>query len=105
MSSRLRKQNRILCGHCNEYLSRGCFWRHRRTYYDVKNQRWTTKDIAENLESEAKRARHELGKDTTKGATAPGSWSFSSSEDEDLEAAISTEGMNDNLFWTVMNSN
>ena len=57
MSSRLRKQTRLFCGHCNQYLSRAAFWKHRRAYYDVQKERWMTKDGAEDLEDEAKKPK------------------------------------------------
>lgn len=76
MSSRLRKQTRLLCGHCNEYLSRAAFWKHRRAYYDVDKERWMTKDGAEHLKHEAKKAKdHEFSEVM---------WSSDSSGDEDL---------------------
>lgn len=90
MSSRLRKQTRLLCGHCNEYLSRAAFWKHRKVYYDVHNERWTTKDDAEHFEHEAKRTKndpeHEFCEETN-------IWSSDSSGDDDLEATISSRGM------------
>lgn len=84
MSSRLRKQNRLFCGHCSEYLSRATFWKHHKAFYDVKNECWTTK---ENSEKEAKRARHDFVDPSLSDS------SQSESGDEELEAAISTEGM------------
>ena len=64
--SRSRKQNRIFCGHCKEYLSKAAFWKHRRIYYDVQNERWITGDSAESdgvgateqEEQDTKRTRH-----------------------------------------------
>ena len=58
--SRLRKQSRLWCGHCNEYLSRAAFWKHRKAYYDVNSERWTTtKDDAATSEQEAKRGKYD----------------------------------------------
>lgn len=58
--SRLSKQSRLWCGHCNEYLSRAAFWKHRKAYYDVNSERWTTtKDDAATSEQEAKRGKYD----------------------------------------------
>ena len=43
MSSRLRKQSRLLFGYCDEYLSKAAFWKHHKAYYDVHRERWITK--------------------------------------------------------------
>ena len=58
--SRSRKQNKIFCSHCNEYLSKSAFWKHRRSYYDVQNERWITgvNSTESGNEQDAKRARH-----------------------------------------------
>ena len=88
MSSRLRKQSRLLCGHCDEYLSKAAFWKHRKAYYDVHRERWVTKTDVEHLEHRAKRPKpcqdHE-----SRGEM----WASGSSGDEDLEAVKSTQGM------------
>lgn len=56
----MRKQSRLWCGHCNEYLSRAAFWKHRKAYYDVNSERWTTtKDDAATSEQEAKRGKYD----------------------------------------------
>ena len=88
MSSRLRKQSRQFCGHCNEYLSRTAFWKHRKAYYDVQSERWTSKDDAEHLEHEAKRARYDPDHLQEFQDMRPSE----SSGDEDLDAAISSQG-------------
>ena len=64
--SQPRKQNRIFCGHCKEYLSKAAFWKHRRIYYVVQNEQWITGDSVESgevgateqEEQDTKRARH-----------------------------------------------
>ena len=83
--SRLRKQNRIFCGHCKEYLSKETFWKHRRAYYDVQNERWITGDSAESDGSgteqekqDTKRARHIA----TRTGDAEESPAYSSREEE-----------------------
>lgn len=43
MSSRRRKQRCIYCDHCDEYISRSAFWKHRKSFFDVKTGIWTTK--------------------------------------------------------------
>ena len=55
----LRKESRVFCEHCKEYLSRSAFWKHRKRYYDVHNEWWTTKGEAERVGQEEKRAKHE----------------------------------------------
>ena len=93
MSSRLRKQTRVWCGHCNEYLSRSTFWKHRQAYYDVKSERWITKDDAGRLHSlgdDEKKARlHDPDDQMHEFRDEPSE----SSSDEDFEAALSREGM------------
>lgn len=93
MSSRLRKQTRVWCGHCNEYLSRSTFWKHRQAYYDVKSERWITKDYAGRLHSlgdDEKKARlHDPDDQMHEFRDEPSE----SSSDEDFEAALSREGM------------
>ena len=104
----LRKQNRFFCGHCNEYLLRATFWRHRKAYYDVQNERWMTRDDAESdeigngNEREAKRTRCrssvndnlEYDKETTARTGDAEEWPYSS-EEESLDEALSHdhEGM------------
>lgn len=57
----MRKQSRLWCGHCNGYLSRAAFWKHRKAYYDVHSERWTTtKDDAANSKQEARRGKYDL---------------------------------------------
>lgn len=87
---RLRKQTRLLCRHCNEYLSRTAFWKHRQLYYDVQNERWTRKDDAEEFKQE-----RETSLRSPAGVTAKNTNPFSSdsSGEEDLENAIACEGM------------
>jgi len=86
MSSRLRKQTRLWCGHCNEYLSRAAFWKQRKAYYDVHSERWSTKDAKKH----AKKARYDHDcADQMNDFREPSE----SSGDEDFEAAISSEGM------------
>lgn len=41
--SRFRMQSSINCGHCEEYLSRTSFWRHRKACYNEKSGKWTKK--------------------------------------------------------------
>ena len=93
MSSRLRKQSRLLCGHYDGYLSRAAFWKHRKAYYDVHRERWITKTEVEHLELRAKRPKpcqdHE-----SRGEM----WASGSSGDEDLEAVKSTQGMSYSNF-------
>ena len=90
MSSRLRKESRVFCEHCNEYLSRSAFWKHRKRYYDVHNERWTNKGEAERLGQEEKRAKH----DHDARVTMDGDfiWPSESSSDEELEVVYG-EGM------------
>jgi len=54
----LTKANQPVVWHCNEYLSRAAFWKHRRAYYDVDKERWMTKDGAEHLEHETKKPKY-----------------------------------------------
>lgn len=86
--SRLRKQSRLWCGHCNEYLSRAAFWKHRKAYYDVNSERWTTtKDDAAASEQEAKRGKYD-----PEFLQEPNL--SDSSGDEDIETAVlSNPGM------------
>ena len=86
--SRLRKQSRLWCGHCNGYLSRAAFWKHRKAYYDVHSGRWTTtKDDAANSEQEAKSVKYD-----PQFHQEPNLSDFSG--DEDLETAVlSNPGM------------
>ena len=92
--SRSRKQNRIFCGHCKEYLSKAAFWKHRRIYYDVQNEQWLTGDSAESdgvgateqEEQDTKRARHNFI--ATRVGDAEESPAYSSGEGE-LEEAVS----------------
>ena len=58
MMHRLRKQSRLFCGHCDEYLSRTAFWKHRKLYYDLHNECWTRKDDAEEFKEEMETALH-----------------------------------------------
>ena len=88
MSSRLGKQTRLFCGHCNEYLSRAAFWKHRRAYYNVQKEHWMTEDGAEDLEHEAKKPKYHPDHEPCKHM-----WSSDSSGDEDLEAAMPNHGM------------
>ena len=60
MSFRLRKQTRLLCGHCNDYSCRAALWKHRRAYYDVDKECWITKDGPKHLEHEAKKPKDRL---------------------------------------------
>ena len=93
MSSRLRKQSRLLCGHYDGYLSRAAFWKHRKAYYDVHRESRITKTEVEHLELRAKRPKpcqdHE-----SRGEM----WASGSSGDEDLEAVKSTQGMSYSNF-------
>lgn len=97
---RLRQQSRLFCGHCNEYLSKRAFWKHRKAYYDVQNEQWTTRDTGMNAEpckQEAKRSRYQSNDSDEQTATGAGGveeWTSNSSGDEELEEAISNEGMN-----------
>ena len=89
--SRLNKQSRVFCGHCNEYLSRATFWRHRRLYYDVHSERWTAeaKDYAQQLKQNAKRPKcaSELSEETSTKLRSD------SSGNEDVEATIPDKGI------------
>ena len=89
---RLREQSRLLCGHCNEYLSRTAFWKHRQLYYDVHNECWTRKDDAEEFKQEMETA---LRRASPAGFTAENTNLFSSdsSGEDDLESAVACEGM------------
>ena len=94
--SRSRKQNRIFCGHCKEYLSKAAFWKHRRIYYDVQNEQLITGDsdesdgvlvgATEQEEQDTKRARHNFI--ATRVGDAEESPAYSSGEEE-LEEAVS----------------
>ena len=89
--SRVNNQSRVFFAHCNEYLSRATFWRHRRLYYDVHSERWTAeaKDYAQQLKQNAKRPKcaSELSEETSTKLRSD------SSGDEDLEAAIPDKGI------------
>lgn len=90
----LRKQSRLFCGHCNEYLSRAAFWKHRKAYYDVQNERWVTRDISKPNEQSTKRARYQSSdsdKETTTGTVDAEEWPSNSSGDEEIEEAIPKE--------------
>ena len=92
--SHLRKQSRLFCGHCNEYLSRAAFWKLRRAYYDVQNERRVTQDIPEPNEQTTKRARYQSSdsdKETTTGTGDAEEWPSNSSVDEEIEDAIPNE--------------
>ena len=90
--SRLRKQSRLFCWHCNEYLSRAAFWKHRRAYYDVQNERWVTRDIPEPNEQTTKRARYQSSdSDKETGAGDAEEWPSNASGDEEIEDAIPKE--------------
>lgn len=93
MSSRLRKQSRLLCGHCDEYLSKAAFWKHCKAYYDVHRERWITKTDVEHLEHRAKRL-----KPCQDYESRGEMWASGSSGDEDLEAVKSTQGMSYSNF-------
>ena len=86
----MRKQNRLFCGHCGEYLSRVAFWKHRRLYYDVHSERWTTKDDLDHFEHEAKRSKPDP---EFRDEANTNEWPSDSSGDEDLEEFISNQGM------------
>lgn len=92
MMHRLRKQSRLLCGHCNEYLSRTAFWKHRQLYYDVQNECWTRKDDAEEIKQDMETA---LRSASPAGFAAENTNLFSSdsSGEDDLESAVACEGM------------
>lgn len=89
---RLRKQSRLFCGHCNEYLSRTAFWKHRQLYYDVHNECWARKDDAEEFKQEMETALRDA---SPAGFTAENTNLFSSdsSGEDDLESAVACEGM------------
>ena len=82
----MRKQSRLWCGHCNGYLSRAAFWKHRKAYYDVHSERWVTIKDVENIEQEAKKGKYEPEFHDEPNLS-------DSSGDEDLETAISNQGM------------
>ena len=44
MSSKVPTK-RIYCGHCESWLVRSTFYRHKRNYFDTKNQEWITRDM------------------------------------------------------------
>ena len=86
--SRLRKQSRLFCGHCNEYLSRTAFWKHRKAYYDVQNERWVTQDISEPNEQTTKRAKYQSSdsdRETTTGTGDAEEWPSNSLGDEEID--------------------
>ena len=90
----MRKQSRLFCGHCNEYLSRAAFWKHRRAYYDVQNERWLTQDIPGSNEQTTKRARYQSNDSdnkTTNGTGDAEEWSSNSSGDEEIEEEMVKE--------------
>ena len=89
---RLRKQSRLLCRHCNEYLSRTAFWKHRQLYYDVHNECWKRKDDVEEFKQEMEPA---LRGASAAGFTAENTNIFSSdsSGEDDLDRAVACEGM------------
>ena len=31
----------VLCGHCDEYVSKSTFYQHRRLYYNFRTQKWS----------------------------------------------------------------
>lgn len=93
MSSRLRKQSRLFCGHCKEYLLRATFWRHRRRYYNVQSESWTTGDDFEQ-EQMPKRAKPDHTDHVSReDKMANNAWPSDSSGDEDCEPDIFIEGM------------
>jgi len=79
----LRKQSRLLCAHCNEYLSRTAFWKHRQLYYDVHYECWTRKDDAEEFKQEMETA---LRRASPAGFTAENTNLFSSGSSGEIIA-------------------
>lgn len=98
--SRPRKQNRIFCGHCKEYLSKSAFWKHCRSYYDVQNERWITgvNSAETGNEQDAKRVRHIA---TGHAEESP---VYSSGEEELEEAALHGFGGTDRLNILIKGS-
>ena len=93
MMHRLRKQSRLLCGHCNEYLSRTAFWKHRQLYYDVHNECWTRKDDAEEFKQEMETALRGASAASFTAENTNHIFSSDSSGEDDLESALACEGM------------
>ena len=86
----MRKQNRLFCDHCGEYLSRVAFWKHRRLYCDVHSERWTTKNDLDHFEHEAKRSKPDP---EFRDEANTNEWPSDSSGNEDLKEFISNQGM------------
>ena len=43
------KRRRIYCGHCEEYLAKSAFYRHKGKYFDADSKTWTTSPAAEDV--------------------------------------------------------
>ena len=41
MAAAKRFRKLIFCGHCESYLTKSTYYRHRSDYFDIVNQRWT----------------------------------------------------------------
>ena len=88
--SRLSKQSRVFCGHCNQYLSRTTFWKHRRLYYDVHSERWTNENLGNYVVEEAKRRKRDFYESSDRRSDSSGG--------EDIETVASSEGVY-RYFW------
>lgn len=87
MSSRLsnykiKKQSSVrYCGHCNEYISRAAFWKHRKFFYNQQTMTWKTK---KNMQA----SKHTSEKLVSQISMDDQSFFGSSEEEEEIDQVI-----------------
>jgi len=72
-----RRKQTFFCHHCDQELSRVCYWKHRRSYYNAETQTWAKKKTSTDTQ-----CRTKIQKRAPSDCTEI--WSESSSSEEDV---------------------
>ena len=93
-----RRERNQQC-HCDEYLSRSAFWKHRKLFYDLKTGTWTTKT---SIQSKKRQAKVSKGDSTMNQSTQSFESIFAEHIDIDNAACITSSDDNSDFEQDII---
>ena len=47
----VKERKRLYCGHCEDYVSKTLYYKHKQIYYDDGNKKWSKERVLDNASS------------------------------------------------------
>jgi hypothetical protein len=50
-TSTVKERKRLYCGHCEDYVSKTLYYKHKQIYYDDRSKKWSKERVLDNASS------------------------------------------------------